>query len=307
MTKRSVTKDFYRLQKNIFSFSNGEARVVEFDDELRSFQVELNINDGLYKDGIFVFEVRVTDGYPIEPPEVEFKSQIFHPNIGDGFENGLVCLNLLDEIWQETSDLEDVVQGMLFLVKNPAVDDALNPYFCGFDDLEGYMTECFPNLVRNSLEGGNVEGIEFDRNPGLVQKDKLLENLELNSEEKAQIEKEFETDEGNTTSDNLGRNSAPALCDNFYFLKWETVINIPSKEEFYQRGLHWVNKNFTNSARKGQVVKGKGDYLKWLLNLAALMFGDVKMGKENVNVFPRNFRNIREFHFSKRTLTWSKQ
>lgn len=170
MTARSLAKDFHRLQKNISSFSNDEARVVDVQDDLTRFDVELNIKDGFYKDGLFLVEVSPLN-YPHQAPGVTFKTSIFHPNIGDGYDHGTVCFNLFDEEWTESNDLETVVQGLLFLVKNPNVTDPLNPLFDPesghFDEDDEVCIADFECNVRKSLEGGEVEGFVFQRNPGL--------------------------------------------------------------------------------------------------------------------------------------------
>ena len=198
MTARSVAKDFYKLQKNIASFSNGEARILSFDDELTKFEVELNIKDGLYKDGIFVFEVTLEE-YPDAAPTVWFDSPIFHPNIGDGDgfdDHREICFSLLNEHWHG-NDLEDVVHGVLFLVKNPNQDDAMNQYISSDE-------EDFATLVRQSLEGGEVGGVVFDRNSGLVQKDKLVEQSEIpNSKTTPEIGQYSKTEVVETHEKNL--------------------------------------------------------------------------------------------------------
>ena len=299
MTRRSVAKDFYRLQKNIASFSNGEARVVSFDDDFTFFDVELNIKDGLYKNGIFVFGVHVDEGYPEQVPTVTFKSPIFHPNIGDGYDEGNVCLNLLSEEWQG-NDLEDVVQGMLFLIKNPALDDTLNPLLCGFlqdfDEDTSAMTR-FAALVRQSLEGGNVEGVEFEtrfeRNPGLVVKDKIAEEISKMSRETENPGGEIASEKTNSTIDNTNL----ALVMSFPIPG--TAMNICSKDELYRCALYWVYKNFSPPSGKTAGCP------KWLAKLAAFMFGDKTERRKNSNLFLRNLRTFQTFPFFNRTLTWN--
>lgn len=166
MSTRSLAKDFHRLQKNIASFSNSEARIVDFTDDLTRFDVELTIKDGYYKDALFLVQVS-PENYPHQAPDVKFMTEIFHPNIDDGYDAETVCLNLLDE-WLESNDLEDIVHGLLFLVKNPNFHDPLNPLF-GFEystEGEDYIVN-FASNVRKALEGGEVEGVTFKRNPGL--------------------------------------------------------------------------------------------------------------------------------------------
>ena len=85
--------------------------------------------------------------YPKKAPNITCLMQIYHPNIDD---NGIVCLNLFSREWTETHTLEDCVQGLLFLLYNPNLDDPNNPFFDreydnNFDD--------FTENVRLWIEG----------------------------------------------------------------------------------------------------------------------------------------------------------
>lgn len=63
--------------------------------------------------------------------------------------NTNVCLSLLDE-WVESNDLEDCIQGILFLMYHPNLDDPYSPYF------EGPQSNCDDEI--------NYSMIEFERN-----------------------------------------------------------------------------------------------------------------------------------------------
>lgn len=151
-----LAKDFHKLMKNIASFSNNQANVAHYEETLDEFKVEITPNDGLYSGGKFEFEVKVQD-YPQKAPAVTCNTQIYHPNID---ENGEICLNLFSE-WAETNTLEDCIQGLLFLLYNPNLDDPLSPWFDPEFDTD---LEVFAENVRISLEGGVVEGNQFERN-----------------------------------------------------------------------------------------------------------------------------------------------
>lgn len=57
-SQRSLAKEFHKLMRSIKSFSGGQARVVNFDEEnLGEFDVEIAPSDGLYKHGKFIFKV----------------------------------------------------------------------------------------------------------------------------------------------------------------------------------------------------------------------------------------------------------
>ncbi|XP_078366702.1 nedd8-conjugating enzyme UbcE2M-like [Oculina patagonica] len=152
----TLAKDFHKLMKNIASFSNSQANVADYEETLDEFKLEISPNDGLYRGGKFEFEVKIQD-YPKIAPNVTCTTQIYHPNIDDA---GEICLNLFSE-WAETNTLEDCVQGLLFLLYNPNLEDPLSPWFDPEDDTD---LEDFAQNVRLSLEGGVVEGNEFERN-----------------------------------------------------------------------------------------------------------------------------------------------
>lgn len=184
-----LAKDFHKLMKNIASFSNNQANVAQYEENLDEFKVEITPNDGLYCGGKFEFEIRVQD-YPLKAPTVTCSTQIYHPNID---ENGEICLNLFSE-WAETNTLEDCIQGLLFLLYNPNLEDPLSPWFDPeFDTDLGVFAE----NVRLSLEGGVVEGNQFERN--LVVEDSVTgENARnFQSEERQQTKNgECEDDGG---------------------------------------------------------------------------------------------------------------
>ena len=153
----SVAKDFQQLMKSIASFSNNQAEVCHYEDNLDLFEVEIVPNDGFYCGGKFNFRLTLKD-YPKTAPSVTCVTQIYHPNIDN--ESGDICLNLFDE-WTKTSTLEDCVQGLLFLLYNPNLDDPLSPLFDPECDND---FDNFAENVRRSLEGGEVEGCTFERN-----------------------------------------------------------------------------------------------------------------------------------------------
>ena len=91
-------------------------------------------------------------------PKVTCLTNIYHPNIDpeswDGDE-GNVCLNILND-WPPSYGLQDCIQGILFLLHNPNLDDPLAPYF---DD--AYEKGEFPEKVRSSIRGEDVDGFTF--------------------------------------------------------------------------------------------------------------------------------------------------
>ena len=159
----SLAKDFHKLMKSIASFSDNQAEVCHYEENLQAFQVEIIPNDGVYCGGRFKFQVNLED-YPYAAPSVTCETRIYHPNIDHG--SGEVCLNLFEE-WNATNSLEDCVQGLLFLLYNPNLEDPLSVLF----DSESENYDEFTKNVWLSLQGGEVEGFGFERN--LVNEDSV--------------------------------------------------------------------------------------------------------------------------------------
>ncbi|XP_071809693.1 uncharacterized protein [Asterias amurensis] len=161
-TSRSLAKDFHRLLKNISGMSGGQARLVSWDesDLKKGIVVSVVPDTGLYKDGEFIFAISCNNKYPTQAPNVNCRTFVYHPNIDAIDSDGDICLNLLDDgYWSSNMTLEDVVQGILFLMHNPNLDDPLCVLFSPEMDAEE-----FAENVRMSLDGGMVEGYHFERN-----------------------------------------------------------------------------------------------------------------------------------------------
>lgn len=158
-----LLKQYRDLARNIESFSNGQAKLKERDEDddcsLDVICITLYPKTGLYRGGKFDFELDVSTEYPSCPPVVHCMTQIYHPNIDFSDDSGEVCLNLLDELWTSNMTLEDVVQGLLFLFQHPNVEDPLNCLFTGSEDEDEFRRN-----VRRSLRGEDVDGMPFSRN-----------------------------------------------------------------------------------------------------------------------------------------------
>ena len=54
-------------------------------ETLKTWNGVLFVKDGIYKGGVFRFNVYISDCYPIEAPEVVFEQEIFHPLIDPSY------------------------------------------------------------------------------------------------------------------------------------------------------------------------------------------------------------------------------
>lgn len=78
-------------------------------DDILNFTLTIEPDEGMYKNGSFVFTFVVSPNYPHDPPKVKCIQKIYHPNIDL---EGNVCLNILREDWKPVLSLNAVVVGL---------------------------------------------------------------------------------------------------------------------------------------------------------------------------------------------------
>ena len=150
-----------KMIASLDSLANGQAAVQVDEENVCKFTLTIIPNDGPYRNGKFDFEISVDDpdSYPVELPEVKCTTPIYHPNIDIKSDGTNVCLSLFDE-WEDSNDLADIVQGLLFLFYNPNIEDPLSSLFDASE-----MQDKFTERVRMSLMGKlEVDGVVFTRN-----------------------------------------------------------------------------------------------------------------------------------------------
>lgn len=75
------------------------------------------------------FSIVITENYGQLKPEVRWRSHIFHPNIMDPDDGGLVCLKMLNE-WEYGMHLSEFISNVEMLVMNPKPYNPFNTDSC---------------------------------------------------------------------------------------------------------------------------------------------------------------------------------
>ena len=87
------------------------------DDDLYNWQATIiGPDDSPYKGGIFFIHIFLPIDYPFKPPRLEFKTQIYHPNISS---SGYVCLDVLEELWSPALTIEKILLSVSSLLSKP--------------------------------------------------------------------------------------------------------------------------------------------------------------------------------------------
>ncbi|XP_058103010.1 ubiquitin-conjugating enzyme E2 27 [Magnolia sinica] len=74
-----------------------------------------------YEGGTFQIDIRLPDGYPFEPPKMQFITKVWHPNISS--QNGAICLDILKDQWSPALTLKTALLSLQALLSAPEPDD----------------------------------------------------------------------------------------------------------------------------------------------------------------------------------------
>lgn len=79
-----------------------------------------------YEGGVFSLDIKIPDRYPFLPPQVQFTTPIYHPNVDTA---GRICLDVLKSqpqgSWKPAHNLSTVLTSIQLLLSEPNPDDGL--------------------------------------------------------------------------------------------------------------------------------------------------------------------------------------
>eukprot|EP01091_Cochliopodium_minus_P010539 TRINITY_DN2814_c0_g1_i1.p1 TRINITY_DN2814_c0_g1~~TRINITY_DN2814_c0_g1_i1.p1 ORF type:complete len:166 (-),score=30.92 TRINITY_DN2814_c0_g1_i1:132-629(-) len=90
----------------------------------------------LYENGVFIANISFPSDYPLNPPKMKFKSEMWHPNI---FKDGTVCISILhapgedpnqyelsSERWSPVQSIEKILLSVISILAEPNDESPAN-------------------------------------------------------------------------------------------------------------------------------------------------------------------------------------
>ena len=89
---------------------------------MERFEGELRGPPGTpYEGGTFRVDIKLCGQYPFSPPQMRFKTKVWHPNVSS--QSGAICLDILKDAWSPALSLKTALLSLQALLCSPEPND----------------------------------------------------------------------------------------------------------------------------------------------------------------------------------------
>ncbi|UYV72690.1 eff [Cordylochernes scorpioides] len=121
MSSKRITKELRELKNDPPAHCSAGPK----QDDLYHWQATImGPPDSPYQGGVFFLDINFPTDYPFKPPNVSFKTRIYHPNISP---EGNICLDILKQAWTPALTISKVLLSICSMLCDPNPDDPLVP------------------------------------------------------------------------------------------------------------------------------------------------------------------------------------
>jgi ubiquitin-conjugating enzyme E2 D/E len=120
-SKKRILKEMKELSQD--EYSNITAGPIDENNVYKWSATIIGPKDSVYEGGVFILHIDFPQNYPFKPPQVTFKTKIFHPNISS---SGSICLDILQSQWSPALTICKTLLSISSLLTDPNPDDPLD-------------------------------------------------------------------------------------------------------------------------------------------------------------------------------------
>lgn len=144
MNLRRLNNEFKEFKKHTIS----NISACPIDDNLFEWEaIIIGPENTPYEQGLFKLNIYIPKDYPIKPPNVIFKTRIFHPNINH---NGNICLDILKNSWNSSLTISKILLSICSLLNDPNTQDPLVP------DIASLYEKDYNNYIKTAKEWTSI-------------------------------------------------------------------------------------------------------------------------------------------------------
>ncbi|KAJ5079158.1 nedd8-conjugating enzyme ubc12 [Anaeramoeba ignava] len=117
---------FPRIIRDLAEIEFDDINKLEFPKDEKfavGFKYIITPTKGIYRNGSFVFDIKIPKDYPHSPPKVICETKIFHTDID---ERGEICYGILHDQWSVVYNLFQITMLLNLLFEEQHPDDPLN-------------------------------------------------------------------------------------------------------------------------------------------------------------------------------------